>query len=329
MFFRIGATRRPPSWQAPIPCICRVVLASLLTVAVACGRLGYDPVGTDGDAEGTEPPHGDAPPGSTVPPDDMTVEPGVSHGEACERHEDCTSGLLCSSETCAYPNNCAQLKAERPNTPDGPYALNFDRTEPLETETHFCDMTRDEGGWMLVSPTWILSHTESAVTLIEETDARGGLISTVYANAFGCGDSPFSFHRMNFADLFVWTELRFTQRFVGRAGCYSIFGDDSRIYSGPPGASNLIPFELGTDTIREEIRMGAIDDAFDGVTGQCSQGSHFMNRTPAELARRAEVILRRNDPSRPSGLGTGLSCVAVAEGTESPTFVTYSDIYIR
>ena len=248
----------------------------------------------------------------------------------CESAAQCALGLECSGVAsplrCALPLSCKSLLEARPGHPDGVVSLQPDRTginPPFEV---FCDMQRDGGGWMLIRPEMVTSSRDSGVTSVVETDAAGGLVLTVYANYPGCGPSPLPYDARHLDERVPWTQIRYTQLFVGRSVCFSIFGDETRIFANPP---NLLPWTRDIDAIRDEVRMSVETDAFDGTVSFCQSAPSFWNHPVANLPRQATVILRRKSNTTKAGFGTGVSCTDYGRGSSGPTWWRYSEIYVR
>ncbi|MSP59468.1 MAG: hypothetical protein EXR72_03840 [Myxococcales bacterium] len=68
--------------------------------------------------------------------------PACGLGKACAVLNDCQAPALCKAMMCQAASTCLELKAQRPATPDGSYAL--------VGGAAYCDMTGDGGGWNLV-----------------------------------------------------------------------------------------------------------------------------------------------------------------------------------
>ncbi len=298
---------------------------SITLTLLGCGRLDYETVELEGADEAVEVANEEL---ASVPVTEQNASPNV--GEPCEEHQECFVGLLCRTAQCSLPESCLELKTTRPETTDGRYALRVRDAPPETGEVHFCDMTRDGGGWTLLTRSWIASETMGDVTVIEGHDAEnGGLRLQVYANAEGCSGpgAKQSFHLFGINEKIGWERLRLVQRFSGQADCFATFGAQTP-FTGPT-ATNLVPLDPVIDTIRDELRMGPDADAFGGISSACTTDAHFMNSWSPQLLRRAEVILRKDQPDLPASYGTGVGCNAFGAGTSSPTWWIYHDIFVR
>jgi hypothetical protein len=181
---------------------------------------------------------------------------------------------------------------------------------------------------MLLTPDSLGRRLERNVTADVTAGEGAALEVTFYANARGCGTPEANAHQI-FAveDALPWSQIRFRQRFAGLASCYSVLGATERIYS--PEGPNLHPYDPRLDTVFEEQRMSFDGDAFPGAIDLCeATPRHFWSREDPE-PRSIGVILRRNDPDRPAGPGTGVACNTFGEGTGSPTWWRYEELYVR
>ena len=185
----------------------------------------------------------------------------------------------------------------------------------------YCDMTNDSGGWMLVTQSMINSEAIGvSTTNTKTTNTNGGVdFSSLITAVSGCSGG---YHRVLFNDIIPWTKIKADYEFLGGNSCWSIFGNTS--YTG--GSTNLITFSSGTDTIRNQVKMGGSNgDNFDGVTSRCDNETFnfWHSNQGVGTTRSAQVILRRNSMSSLAGLGAGTACSV-------PNYPwKYKNIYIR
>ncbi len=215
-------------------------------------------------------------------------------------------------------------------TGDGSYWLDPNGGDSADAFQAYCDMTADGGGWMRVTPSMVDSNHTVYVTLTQSTDANGGLFMRGYANASGCGTVE-SRQLSYMASVVPWSSIRANYAFRGTNSCWEVFGHVGSRLSPLGLPTNLIPFELGVDVIRNQSRMGgSAGNAFDGINARCdNQGRNFWHSLHGGGTRRATVILRKLDPSMPAALATGMSCTTSGGGTSSPTSWDYSNIFVR
>jgi len=78
-------------------------------------------------------------------------------GFVLEGTEECDDGNEMSSDGCTpdceISTSCKQILAADPDATDGLYLVDFDAEGPIEMSEVYCDMTADEGGWMLLGKT--------------------------------------------------------------------------------------------------------------------------------------------------------------------------------
>lgn len=229
--------------------------------------------------------------------------------------------------------SCTDVRATQAQAPDGFYLIDIvDGAPPVRA---FCDMSQDGGGWMLVTRDMIVDERSRAVTIEDTDDANGGLVVRAWANAQGCTGPDDNVSLVTFTERPAWKQIRAHFTFAGGTSCWWIFGrvnpDVVGQVDGQVIVPNLIPFDLATDVIRDQVRMGgAAGDAFDGVSYRCdNDATNFWhaNRGPAQ--RSATAILNRNNQPGPAGLATTTSCTDFAPGTSSPTWWEYRDISVR
>jgi hypothetical protein len=226
-------------------------------------------------------------------------------------------------------HTCEAIKKARPNSTDGTYRLDPDDDGPVAPFDAFCDMTRDEGGWMLVTPALLSDPIAVQTTPVTSADpVNGGAVIRVYANHRGCAEEvEHARHLVMLAKGVSWTRLRAKQIFAGAADCWTIFGGVDPKYPLPHG---IIPFEPGKDVARDAVRMGGdAGDGFAGATRRCDlQPDNFWNHTTGTAERSVTVILRRQSGA-PAGLATLASCLDEGPGTTSPTWWEYRDVYVQ
>lgn len=225
--------------------------------------------------------------------------------------------------------SCANILAEHPGSVDGRYYIDPDGTGLLAPMEVTCDMTRDNGGWMLVTPEFVASIDQAQyVDVSTGLDPFGGVILQARANSLKVGTNCNinSWNTLYFEDLVPWSLVRSNWQFEGNATCWSIFGNVSEI----DVALNVTPL-ASSDAIRQEIRMGGTgSDLFDGVTSRCaSTSANFWAMVNGTTRRSAQVILRRSNSSALAGLGVGTSCAEYNNIASSiPTWV-FSDIWLK
>lgn len=223
--------------------------------------------------------------------------------------------------------SCLEAMQAVPSASDGVYTIDPDGAGPLTPFDAYCDMTRDGGGWMLVSPAMLASEDARNVTIARSADERGGAVLRIFANATGCGATiPTSSHALKLSEALRWTRIRFSQLFAGRSSCWNIFGDTKN--TGIP-ASGLAPFDPSLDEVRDAVGMsGSAGDAFAGRTTACdNESTNFWGLRRSE-PRSATALLRR-DGTAAAGPSTLVSCNDFGPGTSSPTWWEYRAIYIR
>lgn len=229
-------------------------------------------------------------------------------------------------------SSCNEVLQTRADAIDGRYRIEAGPNgEPIPA---YCDLTDDDGGWMLVTPDMIFDEQSAWVTVVNAQDERGGLVLRVYANVYGCADPVDNVHRVAISDRPAWTQIRATYKFAGGNACWWIFGEVSTDISahidGKVIVSNIVPFQAGVDTIRDEVKMGGAGNAFDGLSFRCdNETTNFWHPDRGLEERSALLILRRSLDPGPAGLATTTSCTTSGPGTESPTWWEYSDISVR
>jgi hypothetical protein len=239
---------------------------------------------------------------------------------ACTSSAECDNAHVCgATASCELPLTCRALKRAHDAAPDGHYTIAPDG-EPRDV---YCDMTKEGGGWMLVTPDMVASETSTSLLSDSvEVDPNGGLIMTLRPKAAGCNTTtPNPKHVVLFKDVIAWQQIRYRSTFTGAAGCWSIFGDPYKLGTLDP---NVSAFNKAYDTIRDEVHMGGTaGDAFDGMTNRCDQTTvNFWEYAGPD--RSAVVTLRRKPNANPAGLSGRAECL-----TEGPTGWSFSEIYVR
>jgi hypothetical protein len=221
--------------------------------------------------------------------------------------------------TSNYPGlSCKSILDAGNSTGDGAYWIDPTNGDTSDKFQAYCDMTNDSGGWMLVTPSMINSEIGTSTTVVKTTDPNNGLIYTTTININGCSTVYSKFY---LTDIIPWTKIKANYEFLGGNSCWSIFGN-----TGYSADTNLIPFSLGTDTIRNQVKMGGSNgDNYDGINSRCDNVTYnfWHSNQGVGTTRSAQVILRRNNMTSLAGLGTGASCVTSSYPWK------YKNIYIR
>lgn len=227
--------------------------------------------------------------------------------------------------------SCAAAHAEQPAAPDGLFLLTgIDGGAPFQA---YCDMTNDNGGWMLVTPSMTKTEVAAGVTITHQVDGKGGLVVQIFPNDDPCGvdAGPVPSETITFDVDPPWSQIRSRYLFEGLASCWSIFG------SADLGTlKNTLPFELGVDTIYDQTKMGGVTpdggagpDTFDGLVHRCDGTTQNFWQNNATQERSAVVILRRNLPGA-AGLSTQANCIhGAGPGITATAWWEYREIYVR
>ena len=224
--------------------------------------------------------------------------------------------------------SCRALHLRSPELGDGVYAIAPEGVEPRDVH---CDMTQDGGGWTLMRPSDVVHQVDYLVTATSSVDGNGGLLVTVDPQVEGCGDGQENpQHLVDFEPGFPWTHVRARYAFSGSVSCWSLFGD---LPYCDQLAINLVPFDAGVDSIRNQVRMGG--SAGDAYTGggsgptdntRCDNTlANFWYRDNGLAERSAVVTLRRADLGKPAGVVLGAGCIEL----NPATLWRYSEIYVR
>jgi hypothetical protein len=198
------------------------------------------------------------------------------------------------------------------------YWLDMNNGSTADKQQLYCDLVNDSGGWMLVTPSMINSETNSVTTTSQTTGTNGGLILSAAASApYDCTTHS---QKALLKDDIPWTKIKADYEFTYANSCWAIFGNTAYAAAG-----NLLAFSAGTDTIRNQVRMGGSNgDNFDGISTRCDNETvNFWHSVNGNTARTAQVILRRNSMASLAGLATGVACVAAGSAWK------YQNIYIR
>lgn len=223
--------------------------------------------------------------------------------------------------------SCRAALAAVPGSKDGFYEIDPDGAGPTPQFRGYCDMTRDEGGWLRIDDTLIDRKTRGGVTAVESKDDAGRLVIRVYANLFGCQTNAEQSRDLTLlAPNVPWTRVRYVQSFYGKVACWTIAGGRDNEFPQP---HHLLALDRSIDVVRDQVRMGgSTGDSFNGAILVCNDAStnfwFFGN-----AVRSATFILRRDSSDDPAGLSTVVDCGDVAEGTKSPLYWEYSAIFVR
>lgn len=225
--------------------------------------------------------------------------------------------------------SCAAARAEAPTAPDGFFSITgSDGGAPFQA---YCDMTNDDGGWMLVTPDMIANESLQLVTSAHSVDENGGVIIEEYANEDQCGqDGGVSdFSVVTFTNYPPWTQIRSQQNFNGTVSCWSLFGS-SMIVPTP----NLQAFDPAVDVMYDEVKMGGFDDAgpvdtFSGMLDRCNgDRTNFWDQNVAN--QRSLIVIQRREIPGPAGLAVRATCLSGAgPGTTATTSWQFRNIYVR
>ena len=208
--------------------------------------------------------------------------------------------------TSDYPGlSCKSIIDAGDSTGNGTYWIDPTNGNTSDKFQAYCDMTNDSGGWMLVTQSMINSEVGSSTTVTKTNGSNNGLIYTTTITGNSCATSYGKFY-LN--DIIPWSLIKADYEFLGGNSCWSIFGNTAN-----SAGTNLIPFALGTDTIRNQVKMGGSNgDNFDGNTNRCDNETFnfWHSNQGVGTTRSAQVISRRSSMASLAGLGIGTACVS-------------------
>src|SRR4030042_2182806 len=221
--------------------------------------------------------------------------------------------------TQSYPGiSCKSVLDASDSAGTGNYWIDPTNGNTSDSFQSYCDMSNDSGGWMLVTQGMIQSEANSSTSNVKTTDANGGLINTItITGGLDCNSKSY---QMLLKDTIPWTKIRADYEFYGGNSCWGVFGNGS---FGP--TSNLIPYQSGTDIIRNQVKMGgSAGDNFDGINTRCdNETTNFWHANQGNVTRSAQTVLRRDSMSSYAGLQNGVACTGYTDGWK------YQNIYIR
>lgn len=226
-----------------------------------------------------------------------------------------------------YTSCQAALTALSSAAKDGFYEIDPDGAGPKPQFRGYCDMTRDEGGWLRIDDALIDRKTRAGTTAVESKGSDGAFTIRVYANIFGCATGAEQARDLTLlAPNVPWTRIRYVQSFYGKAACWTIAGGKDNEFPLP---HHLLALDRNVDTVRDQVRMGgSAGDTFNGETLVCDQNSDnfwfFGN-----AVRSATFIQRRDNSGEPAGLGSVVDCGDVGPGATSPLYWEYSQMFVR
>jgi hypothetical protein len=291
----------------------RYLAASLpVVMATACSIGALD--GFSGGGASTDTGTGDAGSSDASAPADAPFE---ASGEASSPPE--------TGPTLVSGTSCAAIKTANPSAVDGRYRIEPPGAAPFEA---YCDMTSDDGGWMLGTADMIAEEKKLSVTVVHESDARGGLVVRAFANSQGCSVTDVNAYVVLIRDQPTWTKVRARYDYFGGTACWDMLGGH---HQENPFDANVFAFEKTIDVARDMLRMGGSGgDVFDGAAVRCDNDPNNFWHKASGFARRGLVAtVRRKSTTLPAGLGTFASCTEFAAGTTSPTYWEYRDVFVR
>ncbi len=209
--------------------------------------------------------------------------------------------------TSSFPAlSCKSILASGSSTGSGAYFVDFTNGYLADEQEVYCDMTDNDGGWMLVEPEMISSVISRYVEVHTETDSNGGVFYIFTHQDVGC-DNNDTGATVQVTSTIQWDKVRAKHSLVnGKSYCWSMDGTGN--YGGQRTNSNLETFLVGTDVVQNCVLSCEDPQFVIPPLTRCDDTAENYGIYNVVSERSFELISRRKNRTSVSGPALGLSC---------------------
>ncbi len=202
--------------------------------------------------------------------------------------------------------SCRSILLNGNSSGSGNYWVDFTNGDFSDKQQVYCDMTNNDGGWMLVEPSMVASVVTKYVSIASSTDSSGGASYTFTHQDIGC-DSNDSGATVQVTSSIQWDSVRAKHSLnSGLSYCWSMDGTGN--YGEQRTNSNLQSFSVGTDVVQGCVLSCATSPFVIPPLTRCDKEPENFAIYNGTSERSFELISRRVNRTSLSGPAIGLSC---------------------
>ncbi|MCF7906993.1 DUF2341 domain-containing protein [Patescibacteria group bacterium] len=221
-----------------------------------------------------------------------------------------TSDRTITIGTSSFPGlSCKAILDAGNSSGDGVYWIDPSNGDFSDKEQVYCDMTNNDGGWMLVTSDMIESVYTAYMVTSTSTDPHGGIRYNFVSTERGCGNGMDPRATVKISNDYQWDQVR-SKKILGPNGLASCWGVDGASYTVQ---TNLYKYNASEGDVIQDCHLTCEVSQFDipPNVSHCDTDTDNFGRYNGDETRYFTQTSRRVGRGTVSGPGVGLDCQGI------------------